>query len=502
MVDDFNDESSQAITDGNSLTLFVDTNFFLQLKPPGDLPWKAVSQHRCLNLVVPRAVQKELSRLKADGNHRRAKRARAAVQLLMKIAQSVDNREVVHESGPRVQIRLPSPAVLSPHPSLDPNKPDDQIIAEVLEFAKANPGADVAFLTMDSDQVMNCKFFKVTFIAVPLDWHLPHEPDERDKRISDLQRRLTHLEATEPKIGFHWRSTDDNLIDTFAVTIDDYSDVTADSIDELMAEVRRRRPPAEGLDELIGATSPRNMIDKTRLAAVPFSRFDPITQEQVTKYRENEYPGWLARVRKCFETLPKRMGCSSRSGKLIGVLSNNGARPAEGAIVTMTAFGGILFGQKTSAPGSEDALPQPPKPPQGSVVRRSGSMESMMDTFRRSSLDEQMIARMRPDAVHDPCAFYLIEGDRNRRSHRWAFKCDEFRHDGYEETFEIPVLFPCGSKPVNPAIGCEIFARNMSAPVKLTLPVKIVRNQFDSLVAARELLDQHFRIEPQISFDL
>src|SRR5204863_93943 len=88
------------------LFLFTDTNFFLQLKQVTDLPWGTVCSGKDLVLVVPRAVQKEISRLKSDGNSRRAKRARSAAGRLMGIAQSTNGRQVIRESAPRIEIML------------------------------------------------------------------------------------------------------------------------------------------------------------------------------------------------------------------------------------------------------------------------------------------------------------------------------------------------------------------------------------------------------------
>lgn len=91
--------------------LFVDTNFFLQLKVPRDLPWSSVSANQNIVLFVPRAVQKEISRLKSDGNTRRSKRARAAAALLMRIAQSAGETEVVQLQQPTVECkRLRNPS--------------------------------------------------------------------------------------------------------------------------------------------------------------------------------------------------------------------------------------------------------------------------------------------------------------------------------------------------------------------------------------------------------
>src|SRR4051812_29587906 len=110
--------------------LFVDTNFFLQLKEPESLPWADIFSRPELLVMIPRTVQTEIDRLKQDGNSRRSKRARKASSFLRQLVQSPGVGLVVRESNPRVLVGFPPIAThsFSIPSTLDPTRADDQII--------------------------------------------------------------------------------------------------------------------------------------------------------------------------------------------------------------------------------------------------------------------------------------------------------------------------------------------------------------------------------------
>lgn len=349
--------------------IFPDTNFFLQLKVPKELPWSEISTDREIIVIVPRAVQKEISRLKSDGSGRRSKRARSAAALLMRIAQSASENEVVREGNPRVEIRLPAPAPAlrgSPGGDLDPNSTDDRIMGEVLNFQSEHPGLDVRLLTTDSDQVMSAKHVGIAFFSVPEHWYIGPEPDERDKRIEELRQRVAQLEEMEPKIEIAVFDSSRKPLDAVGLEVLDYVYRADTAIDELVAEARLRSPVAEGLDDLVGAKRPNNVVDRTVLSASAFSRFEAPTRDDVEKYRD-DYNQWLQALRTFFDQLPLHLSLPSRSFKLPVILRNIGSRPADGMIVVFEAFGGAFFGV-VGADLTELPFPQVPKPPRGRTV--------------------------------------------------------------------------------------------------------------------------------------
>jgi hypothetical protein len=62
--------------------LFLDSNLFLQCRELHELPWNEIApDEKEILLAISRPVQREIDKLKHDGNDRRAKRARKANSL-------------------------------------------------------------------------------------------------------------------------------------------------------------------------------------------------------------------------------------------------------------------------------------------------------------------------------------------------------------------------------------------------------------------------------------
>jgi predicted ribonuclease YlaK len=124
-----------------TMTLFVDTNFFLQLRDIASLPWAEISEEEDLCVLIPRTVQDEIDRLKQDGSGRRSRRARKASSFLREVIKADAQTLVIRESNPRVLVSFPP--ISGPNNArpvtLDPTRADDQIVGEVLDYARSHP---------------------------------------------------------------------------------------------------------------------------------------------------------------------------------------------------------------------------------------------------------------------------------------------------------------------------------------------------------------------------
>jgi hypothetical protein len=151
--------------------LFTDTNLFLQARSLQEVSWTDLFDGPEIVLIVPRAVQREISALKSDENSRRSKRARSAAALFMRIAQAADATIVIRAERPRVSIQLPGRVALctATPDGLDLTRTDDEILAEILGFQAAHAAFDVRLLTDDSDQVVSARHFGIPFVVIPDD---------------------------------------------------------------------------------------------------------------------------------------------------------------------------------------------------------------------------------------------------------------------------------------------------------------------------------------------
>jgi predicted ribonuclease YlaK len=97
-----------------AITLFVDTNVFLQCHDLKDLSpsaWDEVTGESEIFVVVARTVIREIDNLKNDGKERRAKRARRVYSFLSQLAlKDGSPQEVIRESSPRLILSIAPPA--------------------------------------------------------------------------------------------------------------------------------------------------------------------------------------------------------------------------------------------------------------------------------------------------------------------------------------------------------------------------------------------------------
>ena len=467
--------------------VFTDTNFFLQLKPPQELRWDDVLENvETVILTVPRAVQKEIARLKGDGNSRRARHARSAAQLLMRAAQASNQEELVQVADPTVRISLPAPFVVpSKFADLKSGSVDDQIIAEILAFREAHPGSDVRLLSTDSDQVITCRHYGISFIIVPDDWLLPPEPDQRDKRLTAVEQRLTRMEKAEPQLTVQLENAKGQEITEFTLEMDDYPPLSANEILELLSEAQQRRPIEQGTSKSTSARSATDLLS----ASVMGTRFIPPTEEEHRRYREDQYPEWLSKVKDFLNNLHTRLNLPSRIGGLRVVLKNDSTRTAEGLLLTVHAKGGPLLA-KPEIP--DIAFPKPPEPPRGrystsafgNLAPRSDSLWNIaaLGAYREPRLPSELIQRS------DPYDFYKAGGDDSEPNKTWKFECKQFRHGGHREVAEISLIIPAGEITPNPVVEIVVFAKNLSEPIIAHLPIRISYKEMDTVGTARAML--------------
>ena len=470
------------------LYVLPDTNLFLQARELKELPWNELARNREIIILVPRAVQKEISRLKSDGNSRRARRARIANTLLRQAALATEHTTTIREQGPRVTLELPIPTKPSALPDdLDLTNPDDQIILEALTFQEQNPDKEAVILTGDTDQIVSAAHHHIPYRTIPEHWLLPPEPDKRDKRISELEREIRTLKEAEPIISITAHDDDGNPIKEITISRDRYEPLPETLIEELISEAQERRPPQQGLNELVGQQHPPDALGRTLVVDI-FRQYKAPTAEEVTNYYEREYPKWITNLRSTFTHLHTHLSAPSKYATATIVLENNGTRPADGVILTITTYGGIQLTRK--APANDVTLPKPPQPPKGHYVDAFGGIRDMMSNVNVEMAELHM---PRLDAhreiLSDPNAFYREYGD--EPAEEWGLTCDEFRH-GDTEPRKLGIMIPDDWQGTNAALVITMTARNMSKAATKTIPLRVDTISKDTTSTARTLLDEQF----------
>ena len=501
--------------------LFLDTNLFLQCRPLDKLPWGDLTLDDDLLLLIPRPVQEELDRLKQDGNSRRAKRARTASALLRKLVLSSDSTITLREHSPKVQISFSSliPASRATSPLLDMSRSDDRILGELLVYTQEHPAVPAALLTHDTNPMLTAKQLNLEFLVIPEEWLLPAEQDERDKRISELERRLTQYERLAPVIAISITDGNRVTITEVQLVVRTYPDLSFEQIEGLFAMARKRHPIATDFGEDAPAHPP------TALGTLASSdilagyggyewKYQAPSKEKIAKYMETEYPAWEAELKSFFQKLSAHLEFSHRQATIVFTVDNNGSVPAENVVAEFEALGGILFESAVRADKDKEvlkeiALPIPPKPPKGAWIQKpratafsSGHIIAELATAAARSTDLSPFLRSTPDFLSDYAfpripamppprdrnEFYWKSGKPSKYTDKWTFECTEFRHQMCSEHFTLPLFIKRKYPREKGAITCTITAKNLTEPVRLVVPVFIEHVQCNTAEAAEALI--------------
>jgi len=477
-----------------------------------------------LLLLIPRSVQKEIDHLKQDGNSRRAKRARKASAFFRELLQFSDNTMTLREYSPKVQISFspPIPADKAASPFLDMSRSDDGILAELLVYAQEHHACRAALLTHDTNPRVTAKHLNLECLVIPDEWLMPPEQDERDKRISELERRLNHYERLAPVIDISVTDGDGRTISSAQLTIRIHPDLSSEQIEGLLAMARKRHPIATDFGEdtpdhpppALGTLASIDIL--ARYEGYEW-KYQAPSKEAIDKYKEVEYPAWETELVSLFQKLAARLELPTRQATFAFIVDNKGSVPAENIVVEFGTCGGIFFEpsrgtSKDKENLEEIALPAPPKPPNGAWVRKpratpfpsaqSLSIDLAAAMARKAQVNpvpfmRSTLGRLSDYTVprlpvmpppRDRNVFYWKNGNPSKHATKWTFECAEFRHQLHSESFSLPLFIGKKDTSDKGAIICTISARNLPEPVRLVVPFFIERIQNDTFGVAKALI--------------
>ena len=372
--------------------LFPDTNLFLQCKDLSQINWGDIAGGMDLCLLISRPVQEEIDRLKNDGNKRRSRKARKANSLIGQIIDSEDFRIVIKDSGPKVEISvsLTKPQTFREiFPEiLDYSLPDDRIIVEAIAYKNQHPDVEVAIITNDSIAKLNAKRCNFDFIVIPDEWLLEPETDEREKRIIELERRIKELGKNYPEIEIGCNDKKGNSIDNLSISIIQYRELTEKEIDKLVVEAQSIHPMEKIFNRTQKSKDSHGLITGINAVLGITQRYIPPTEEEIERYKKEEYPHWIETIKEFFKALHQKLESPFQKGNISVSIKNIGNVPAENLITEFLLNGGFLFippSDKKNKNVEEQTIkiPLPPAAPSGRLVQRDalGTMLGLQQTY-------------------------------------------------------------------------------------------------------------------------
>lgn len=422
------------------LTLFIDTNFFLQCNDISQLHWTDISDGDDITLMISAPVQEEIDKLKSDGNSRRAKRARKANGYLKSIILSESEEEIINEKSPKVLLKF-SPIIDNDKKNdiniLDLNKPDDRIIFEAIKY-RDNTNSETAIFTHDTNPLLTARRMGLKYVAIPDSWLLKIENSKDSKKIQDLEKRIKKLEEVTPDIKITFLSNNKE-IKKIIFPVKKYVKLTDNEIDLIINKLTTFYPLLSK-NELIEKQKkikselsiPNNLgfgINAFRIQKQVL--YEP-SHDDIDKYVNKLYPDWLKKVRIFLEKSHEMY----RKNSIIDVyflLENIGNLPADGVLVEIMTFNDLKL--MPESVDNLDIFPPTPKPPKEPLPEYRNTVTSITPTSMNflDRLSDLPISK----SNHDKNTFYWKYSKPKELTEKYVYECEEFRHQLEPETFNI-----------------------------------------------------------------
>ena len=496
------------MTDHN-LVLFPDTNLFIQCKPLEELDWSEWKNFAEVHLRVCRTVTREIDDQKPRGNSRVAQRARATYQLFGQVLESEQGYLLIRNSDPTVKLFVEGVSQQSTNldDQLDYTKPDDQIVGRVHKFRQDNPHVDTRLLTQDRGPMMTARHLELPYVQIREDWLLQPENDDSEKKIIQLRNRVAQLEKAEPRFKIEIVGEDGKTLERLEVEHLIYEPLPDSEIDTLVESLTNQLPmrtnftPDEPAEDEKGITTREGLDRKDAIG--------PPKDEDIAKYRDQDYPNWTSQCRMILSDLHKELQRQVGQPTFEIAVTNEGTRPGNDALVVVNATGNFKIcpppykGESDEDSEGELALPRPPRPPVGpKAPSPSHGITGLSGIIRPFGLFQRTTSPFNFGPIHlpppigpserrrDPNEFFYKPDIPSEPGESFSLECEQWRHSRGPELFIGEIFFGTEQEEVRGLLRCEVHAENLSAPVSEQFPVRVAIRRVTSKERARELVQK------------
>jgi hypothetical protein len=192
------------------LTLFVDSNLFIQCLPLAELDWGRFGGYDEIQLVVTRPVQAEIDKHKDKGGTRLGKRARSTATIFREILRDASRAKMVWAEAPKVELVIRQTLRADPAhaETLSYQFPDDVLVGTAALYAREHPEEEVRVLTHDTGPMASADAIGMQFCEIPVHWLLPPENTEADRKLNQALAEISRLQKAEPSFTIKFLDND------------------------------------------------------------------------------------------------------------------------------------------------------------------------------------------------------------------------------------------------------------------------------------------------------
>ena len=430
-------------------SIFLDTNIYMHCFPADQIDWEEVVSDDEVEIVVPRVVIGELDKHK-NGHpdiklrHRARERAEQLKGWLLGSGGSVRAGTVIKS------FRL-SPTFDFQRHGLDRNKPDDELIASILEYQAENPGTEAILVTHDVGPQLTANDFGITAVELPEHYRLRAEIDPVEKENQQLRQKVQRLENALPELSLAF-ITDDGPRYWTEVKVTEVEPLTAREIGEHLARQKELYPPLPPPDLKRSASG-------TKPPAFARARKEPESYNRELNNYYQEYEEFLMAVQ------PFRV-MEGLTVTLNFFMLNDGTKPGEDIDVHMHLPDGFT-------PFTKDTLPDRPKPPAPPSEWKADSDGSGM--FNLSPSHKYLLRGPEPRPVQSAPPNVSGVSIKKTNSHNTENKVARVKHGTREKVARLFLLFDSFETASSFTIDYQLKVANVPEAVTGELNVKVTK---------------------------
>lgn len=419
-----------------------------------------------MTLLVPSAVLVELDKHKSDGNSRRAQRARRALQFLNSILEAPDDTLIIRTTPVKVI------AQFAPEVSGDASTSnDDSILFEVAEMRRTHVNQAVGLVTHDTNLKVKAKRKGLRFFAVPDEWLLAPEPDERDKRVRQLEEEVALLKRQTPIIEIKLDGRQE-----IELVVPSYEPLARDTVNRLVEAMTAKFP----IKTDFSLTSSERLLSVGGICV--FGSHPPADWE-IAKYQNEEYPKWARSLRSRLEQLHSSLRFRDATADIRLLIANNGTVPGEHVHIAIRVSEGFLNLDLEHHDKLLERLLTRPRAPSAPQPRQT-SLDGLGNLRGLSGFIPPYLPAI--PIRHKRDKFYRKAG--KDVDTEWVWECENMRHGGPPEEFPFRVGMNAQSQPSGGLMVIEVSAENLPKSAVNQFTIKISNVPADTERAANEWL--------------
>jgi hypothetical protein len=331
----------------------LDTNVYMHAHRFDTVDWHRVVGADSVGIALPAQVLRELDKHKDSHPSRTMReRVRGVIAQLKPLVAPGSGGHV--RAGVNIEFyHPPIPAEQFTAWGLNPDVPDDRVLAAAMALQASRPDARVVLMTRDSTAQILGAQIGLEVIEIPGELELKPEPDPLERQLQQLRQENARLLDTRPHLSLRFSGGDQKIEITLPGPVIDPDD------DEVERRLNQAAWAYPALNELRQRRARQHRAGQN-------ARILPSVLDagEVDRY-ESERAQYLTNLRAYFESLGRFRARYRRRFQVEFTLSNDGIVPADDITVTLSFPDGCDVETESTAlgPPREPQVPVEPNAP-------------------------------------------------------------------------------------------------------------------------------------------